>query len=122
MPRFVVLRHELPPDSPRGSHFDLMLEDGGVLRTWACDELPNSGQSVTADRLPDHRLAYLDYEGSVSSNRGSVERVASGEYELIRETAEALQVRLAGENLRGVLTLEHLPEGTQRWRVSLAEG
>lgn len=122
MPRFVVLRHELPPDSPRGSHFDLMLEDGGALRTWACDELPRLGQSVTADQLRDHRLAYLDYEGPVSNHRGSVKRVAGGEYELIRETAEALQVRLTGENWRGVLTLDRLPDGTQRWRVSLAEG
>ena len=31
MPRFVVLEHELPAESERASHWDLMLEDGQVL-------------------------------------------------------------------------------------------
>jgi hypothetical protein len=121
MPRFVVLRHELPPGSPRGSHFDLMLEDGGVLRTWACDELPSLGQSVMADRLPDHRPAYLDYEGPVSG-RGEVTRVIAGEYELIAESEDALRVRLTAEKMRALLSIQKLPNESQRWRVSLAEG
>ena len=121
MPRFVVLRHELPPDSPRGSHFDLMLEDGGVLRTWACDQLPEFGQSVTAERLPDHRLAYLDYEGPVSG-RGEVTRVITGEYVLVSDTDDELRVRLTTESMRAVLSIQKLPEEPQRWRVSLAAG
>jgi hypothetical protein len=121
MPRFVVLRHELPPDSPRGSHFDLMLEDGGVLRTWACEELPQLGQSVSADRLPDHRLAYLDYEGPVSG-RGEVTRVIAGEYEPIAESDDELRVRLSAETMRAVLSIQKLPGEPQRWRVSLTDG
>ena len=122
MPRFVVLRHELPPGDSRTSHYDLMLELGGVLQTWACDELPAAGRSILAQRLADHRLAYLDFEGPVSGDRGTVSRIATGEYERIAENADELQVRLSGESLSGVLTIQQLPGEPQRWRVSLAEG
>ncbi len=122
MPRFVVLRHELPPGSPRTSHYDLMLEQEGVLQTWACDEQPAAGRPALAQRLADHRLAYLDYEGPVSGDRGIVHRVAAGEYQQIAETADERQVRLMGEGLSGVLTIRQLPGEPQRWRVSLAEG
>ena len=35
MRRFVVLHHRLPAESPRATHWDFMIEDDGVLRTWA---------------------------------------------------------------------------------------
>src|SRR4051794_23553598 len=63
MPRFVLLRHETPAGSERPTHFDLMLEHNGVLRTWALSGLPAAGEPLLAEQLPDHRLAYLDYEG-----------------------------------------------------------
>jgi hypothetical protein len=122
MPRFVILCHELPLNSPRASHFDLMLEHDGVLRTWACDKVPAPGESVRAERLADHRLAYLDYEGPVSCDRGDVQRVAVGTYEVVVDDDSQLRVRLLGDSLRGVLTLERLPGEPQRFRVSLAAG
>jgi hypothetical protein len=120
MPRFVILRHDMPPGSPRASHFDLMLEQDGILRTWACDSLPQGDTPTLADPLPDHRLAYLTYEGEVSSNRGSVTRVAAGEYELLEETPQLVRVRLLSDTITGVLTIARV-EGEQahRWRVSL---
>ncbi|WP_164103554.1 DNA polymerase ligase N-terminal domain-containing protein [Candidatus Laterigemmans baculatus] len=79
MPRFVFLRHEVPASYGRRSHFDLMFEVEGQLRTWAVDQLPTlGGPAVVATPLPPHRIAYLDYEGPVSENRGSVRRVARG--------------------------------------------
>ena len=122
MPRFVVLRHELPPDSPRGSHFDLMLEQNGVLRSWACEALPAPGQTVEAEQLADHRLAYLEYEGPVSGDRGSVSRVAAGDFELIAESSEELRVRLSTDRLRGTLTIQRMSGDPQRWCVSLSGG
>jgi hypothetical protein len=121
MPRFVVLRHELPPDLPRPSHYDLMLEDNGVLRTWACEQLPKLGQTVAAERLPDHRLAYLDYEGPVSG-RGDVTRAVSGEYEPVTEMANELQVRLTAGTWRAILSIRTLPGEPQRVRISLSDG
>ena len=78
MPRFVVLLHETPSGYPRGAHLDLMLEHAGALRTWALEKPPLPGEIVVAERLPDHRLEYLDYEGAVSHDRGVVSRVDSG--------------------------------------------
>ncbi|MBC7855013.1 MAG: hypothetical protein IAF94_16400, partial [Pirellulaceae bacterium] len=105
MPRFVILRHELSPGHDRDSHFDLMLEVSGALRTWSLPKLPAAGKVIRAEPLPDHRLAYLDYEGSISGNRGSVSRVEEGEYEVVEETGGLLRVHLAGKNLRGILEL-----------------
>ena len=52
MPRFVVLLHETPAGYSRGTHFDLMLEYGEALRTWALNKLPLAGDPVIAHRLP----------------------------------------------------------------------
>src|SRR5436190_15625047 len=95
MPRFVVLFHEMPADCERGAHFDLMFEANGVLLTWAAAELPATGTSVAAERLADHRLAYLEYEGPISGGRGNARRVDSGDFEWIEQqpTRYAAQVR-----------------------------
>jgi hypothetical protein len=120
VPRFVILQHTTPPGYSRPSHYDLMLEHGPVLRTWACESLPDAGATVAAEQLADHRLAYLDYEGEVSGGRGSVVRVAAGEYELLAESDELIHVRLASPQLAGMLTLSREAADIQRWRVSLA--
>lgn len=108
MPRFVILHHQLPENSERASHWDLMLEQGDTLRTWALDR-PLAPDSETPCRaLADHRLAYLDYEGPVSGNRGTVARVERGEYATLEETANSLRVRLKGEQIVGVLLLQRV--------------
>jgi hypothetical protein len=146
MPRFVVLLHETPPGYPRPSHYDLMLEQGEVLWTWACDRLPiatgsgvfggespsitkspsppmtpdplAAGEAIVAERLPDHRLAYLDYEGGVSEGRGSVRRIDAGEYEPLDAPQGSIRVRLWGTLLRGTLTLSPLAADPGRWTIS----
>ena len=91
--RFVILRHEMPPTAERGSHWDLMLENRGVLLTWELPELPpgplpaSFGQ-LGIRRLPDHRIAYLEYEGPVSNDRGTVRRVDRGTYQLAEKPSE----------------------------------
>src|SRR5947207_11677627 len=74
MPRFVILLHETPAGYSRKTHFDLMLEAGDSLRTWALDALPAPGETALAERLPDHRPIYLDYEGQLGGDRGGVSR------------------------------------------------
>ncbi|MGI8982776.1 MAG: DNA polymerase ligase N-terminal domain-containing protein [Pirellulaceae bacterium] len=122
MPRFVILHHELPPGHDRGSHFDLMLEVGGALRTWSLAELPAIGKVIQAEALPDHRLAYLDYEGPVSGNRGSVSRVEEGEYDVIEEAGDWLRIHLAGKNLRGILELRQAENSAAIWLASFQSG
>jgi hypothetical protein len=113
MPRFVVLRH----DHPRGLHFDFMLEQDGVLITWALAEPPDKNRDQPADALADHRLAYLDYEGPVSGGRGSVARWDEGTYAVLHQSSEEWHVRLAGRKLVGDLTLRR--EG-DRWRFAFS--
>ena len=51
-----------------------MLEAGDVLKTWALPQPPQPGVEMECTALADHRLAYLDYEGPLSGNRGAVTR------------------------------------------------
>lgn len=114
MPRFVVLRHE----SPDGVHWDFMLEAGPSLKTWALDRAPESSDTVDARALPDHRLAYLEYEGPITGGRGSVVRWDQGTYELEEETTTQWTVVLEGEILRGRATVTQSADDPQRWEFS----
>jgi hypothetical protein len=117
MPRFVILRHELPEGQPRASHWDLMFEAGSVLRTWAIDQDLLSVGDQTAEALADHRRAYLDYEGPVSGDRGTVTRWDRGEFAIERDEPRRFVARLAGQKLQGRLTLVSDQAG-HSWRVS----
>jgi len=111
--RYVVLAHTRAD----GTHCDLMLEAKGTLVTWALDNLELLVNSPEAQgrRLPDHRTAYLEYEGPISGGRGSVKRIAAGSIlKLDRDDCRVCAV-LAG-NLAGTLTAEHLHEDT--WRLT----
>jgi hypothetical protein len=101
MPRFVVLCHE----SSHAVHFDFMLEAGEVLKTWALPQPPQPGVEMACTALADHRLAYLDYEGPISGDRGSVTRWDFGQYAVERQTATQWVVTLASEKLNGTATL-----------------
>jgi hypothetical protein len=97
MPRFVILHHE----TDAGSHYDLMFEVGDVLKTWSLAERPEANRELACKSLPDHRLAYLDYEGPISGGRGSVMRWDQGTYQREEPTAAVWSVELIGDRLRG---------------------
>jgi len=109
MPRFVVLTHDHPV-----LHWDLMLEHGDSLRTWRLVRPPDEASPIDAEALPDHRLAYLDYEGAVSGGRGMVERWDAGTYETVESTDHRIAVQLAGRKLSGIASLER-PAGRTTW-------
>jgi hypothetical protein len=120
MPRFVVLRHELPAGSPRPSHWDVMFETDGTLRTWAIAGEPDSREPQPAEALADHRLEYLSYEGPVSGERGRVARWDAGTYRRAAEIAaiggrimgrDDFRFEVAGTRLRGAIELVRRPEG-----------
>ena len=116
MPRFVVLTHAPPPGGDRPLHWDFMLEDEGALVTWALAELPAVGATVAAERLADHRLAYLDYEGEVSGNRGTVARYDGGSFEWLTRAADRLEFTLHGGKLQGRAALVRSAD-PQRWTL-----
>ncbi|MCH8042309.1 MAG: hypothetical protein IID44_01195 [Planctomycetes bacterium] len=120
MPRFVILHHEMPPDGKRSSHWDFMLQWEDVLKTWALDERPETGKTTAATALDDHRTAYLDYEGPISDDRGSVTRWDAGTYRLVRQSEEEWVIDLAGNRLTGRVTLVRASDGERRWLFTLA--
>jgi hypothetical protein len=102
MPRFVILEHDHPEP-----HWDFMLEVGMVLKTWRLARPPEAtGEKVPALALGDHRVFYLDYEGPVSGNRGTVKRWDVGTYEIgAAQAGEEMRVLLDGKRVRGVAAL-----------------
>jgi hypothetical protein len=95
-----------------------MLQQGDVLRTWRLKEPPDAESPIIAEELPDHRLAYLDYEGPVSGGRGHVTRWDRGEYETVKSSPMRIVVCLAGECLRGDAVLER-SEASANWTFRL---
>ena len=91
--RFVILTHDYP-----ALHWDLMLESGGVLRTWRLLEEPTPDSIIVAEPLSDHRLHYLDYEGPVSGDRGTVVRWDHGRHET-KETPTGLHSVIKGQRM-----------------------
>ena len=109
MPRFVILAHDHPM-----LHWDFMLEHDGKLRTWRLASSPDAGGPIDAEVLADHRMAYLDFEGPVSGDRGRVTRWDCGKYETVESSPTRIIVRLEAERLCGEATLEQ-PEGLGAW-------
>jgi hypothetical protein len=98
-----------------------MLERGGVLRTWAIADAPADGVTCRAEPLADHRLAYLEYEGPVSRNRGVVSRFDAGHYELLHEDDDSLELTLSGARLVARVVLTRIAgEEFHFWSVSFS--
>jgi hypothetical protein len=115
MQRFVVLYHQVSPSREQASHWDLMLQSGSCLLTWALSSAPCMDRCTLAERLADHRTTYLDYEGPISRDRGNVTRWDHGHYEAEQESADSLRVILHGERLRGRATLRRESRGHRWW-------
>jgi hypothetical protein len=96
-----------------------MLEHGASLATWALPQAPDTAAEMTAPRLPDHRLAYLDYEGPVSGGRGTVSRWDQGTYRTEHQTDDQWIVTLQGQRLPGRVVLDRLPGEENSWRFAL---
>ena len=95
--RYVVLHHTgVVPE-----HYDLMIQlpGGERLMTWRILTPPETwGREMpAAERLADHRLAYLTYEGPISGGRGQVKRVAEGMGEYCASAPHGCRLRLQGE-------------------------
>jgi hypothetical protein len=109
MPRFAILAHDHP-----FPHWDLLLEAGTVCRTWRLMDIVDSMNDVEAEEMFDHRWVYLDYEGPVSGDRGTVTRWDRGMYEWREQQDDLCEVKLSGARWQGTIRLSRV-EGN-RWR------
>lgn len=115
--RFVVLEH-----SWQGVHWDLMLESGEMLRTWALDSPPEPNRAIDARSLPDHRRMYLDYEGPISGDRGEVRQWDQGTFEMRLWSPDRVVVRLQGNQVIGEAELVCLGDPDElRWRFLMGK-
>jgi hypothetical protein len=114
MRRFALLIH----DSPRGLHYDFFLEDGDSLKTWALPRLPEPGLEICCNSLADHRPFYLDYEGPVSGNRGTVTRWDQGTFSVDLWTDDQIVVDLAGGRLLGKVALHRQANLPEQWHFN----
>src|SRR5438132_9523 len=115
MPRYVLLEHDHP-----FLHWDFMLEDDDVLRTWRLMNLPRPGETIAATALSNHRLSYLDYEGPVSDNRGQVRRLDAGTFAWQTDECNRLEVILNGRCLHGIAVLTRIRGEEWQFRLMIA--
>jgi len=103
MPRYVILEHDHPT-----LHWDFMLEVSGLLKTWRLPAPPPE-HPQTATLLGDHRIAYLEYEGPVSGERGGVKRWDAGTYDVLESSLSVWSVKMHGSRWQGhaLLELDH---------------
>lgn len=122
--QFVVHRHEA-----RRLHYDLRLEIGGVLKSWAVPRGFTYDPEVKklAVRTEDHPLAYTDFHGVIPAGEyggGTMVIWDRGAYEITEGDgaggaagveAGKLVVRLRGRKLRGAWHLVKTKRGADEW-------
>jgi DNA ligase D-like protein (predicted 3'-phosphoesterase) len=113
MSRFVVQLHDATT-----LHFDLRIQIGEVLRSWAVPRGPSLDPRIRRLAVPveDHSLAAGDYEGvRAGQERGTGVVIIwdEGEAEVIRDEPGHLSVLLRGSKLAGGFALTRT--GERRW-------
>lgn len=111
--RFVVHKHHATAD-----HYDLRLQVGGVLKSWAVPRGPslNPADKRLAVETEDHPLEYIDFEGVIPEGEyggGPMIVWDTGTWAPIDDVEKSLRTgafkfRLAGEKLNGGWMLTRL--------------
>ncbi|MBT8484254.1 MAG: hypothetical protein HKO59_14135 [Phycisphaerales bacterium] len=120
----VLLRHERPDGSV---HVDWLIgrDPAGQepLVSFRIDDRVDNmtpGTMLPAVRIADHRARYLDYEGPIDADRGSVRRLARGSASVIGDpdsSAWAIDVHWLSASQK--LALERI-DG-DRWQIRVVE-
>ena len=115
--KFVVQKHQKKSEL---THWDLMLESGDYLETYRVAEPPEKWgkKAIEAEKIFDHPLKFLSYEGKVNKGKGRVEIADCGVYSLIEKDETQQHIALAGKLLRGEYQL-CLIENDRWWLKSV---
>lgn len=119
-PMFVIQKHHA-----RRLHYDLRLEMGGTLKSWAVPEGPCLDPKVRrfAKLVEDHPIDYGSFEGRIPTGNygaGTVIIWDHGTYVTLKDPEAGLadgeiKFRLAGEKLSGGWTLVRLKDDPTNW-------
>jgi len=106
--RYVVQEHS----TVDGTHWDLMLEQDDVLATFRLEKMPSMvyGEKIRAEKIFDHPLRFLTYEGPVQQGTGRVRIADRGAYRPGKRNDEAVALSLTGEILNGEFLLARVDE------------
>ncbi len=110
--RFVIQEHHA-----RSHHYDLRLEQDGVLKSWAVPRgIPTkTGARRLAIETEDHPLQYLDFEGQIppgSYGAGMVRIHDRGLWAQTRSRPGRLIFLLVGERIKGEYVLVRTGSGS----------
>lgn len=121
--RFVIHEHHATR-----RHFDLRLEIGGTLKSWAVPKgiSMNPQEKRLAVAVPDHALGYIDFEGVLAEGTYGAGRVAiwdKGEFETAGDAAESLSkgklvFEFFGAKLKGQFTLVKFFKDEKNWLIT----
>ncbi len=119
-PIFVIQKHHA-----RRLHYDLRLQMGDALKSWAVPEGPCLDPKVRrfAKLVEDHPLDYASFEGRIPAGNygaGTVIVWDRGTWVTLADAEEALaageiKFRLSGEKLAGGWMLKRLPDDPTNW-------
>lgn len=101
---YMVHRH----DAKRaGLHYDLRLEDDGVLKSWAIPKGMPTSRKHLAIKTPDHALSYGKWEGTIKSGYGAgdVKIDTSGKYKTLSKDSKKWKFEILSGKYKGVWTL-----------------
>jgi len=120
---FVIQKHDA-----RNLHYDLRLEHGGVLKSWAVPKGPSMDPMVKRLAVPteDHPMGYLDFEGVIPKGKygagtvivwdiGLYRNLKGDDADLGRNLDEGhATIWLEGAKLRGGFALIRTKRGGKR--------
>ncbi|MCX5633795.1 MAG: hypothetical protein NTW93_09015 [Phycisphaerae bacterium] len=109
--RFVIHKHTQEGQT----HWDLMIEQGDILKTWRLETPPEklATEKTKATPIFDHDKKFLTYQGPVNNGKGTVEIVDSGEYELVSESNCCIELIFNGRISKGRFRLSDTAESQQ---------
>ncbi len=103
-------------------HYDLRLEENGVLASWAIPKSIPTLQGIKrlAIRTEDHPLQYLDFQGQIPKGEyggGTMWLFDQGQYEIIKKEKNSYRFILKNGTISGEFAMYHTTEN--QWIIEL---
>ncbi|MGD8427868.1 MAG: non-homologous end-joining DNA ligase, partial [Balneolaceae bacterium] len=117
--RFVIHRHHASR-----LHYDLRLEQEGVLKSWAVPKgmPPRPGVKRLAVETEDHPLEYLAFEGTIPKGEygaGQMWVFALGRYDITKQKKDGMYFRLESPELSGEYRMHRMKD--KEWLLEKVE-